>query len=199
LPPKGHPDLEESSMNAGVSRAARRLIALCGMLGIGWAAAQSGSAGGAVADGDRRFVAEASAGGQAEVAAGQLAQQRAAHAQVREFAKRMVRDHTASAEKLKAIADAKGVATATPQKPSHEQSLKRLGELSGAEFDRAYMKQMVADHRKTITLFEQQSRSGRDPALKAYAEETLPTLREHLQHAQATEAAVGQGAPASRP
>lgn len=66
----------------------------------------------------------------------------------------------------------------------HQMAMDRLGKLSGAEFDREYLKMDLNDHKKTVDLFEKQARSGRDAELKAFAEKTLPTLREHHQMAR---------------
>ena len=54
----------------------------------------------------------------------------------------------------------------------------------GDAFDRAYVQDMVKDHRKDVTLFEDQARNGKDPALKQFAQATLPALQEHLQMAE---------------
>ncbi len=60
----------------------------------------------------------------------------------------------------------------------------------GAAFDATYMRQMVDDHQKDVALFEKQASGGRDADLKAFAGKTLPTLKQHLQHAEKTHAAV---------
>lgn len=59
-----------------------------------------------------------------------------------------------------------------------------MSKMSGANFDREFMKAIIKDHKKDIDLFEKQARSGRDAELKAFAEKTLPTLREHHQMAR---------------
>ena len=59
-----------------------------------------------------------------------------------------------------------------------------LEALSEDDFDRAYMKDMVKDHRTDVAEFEKQSKSAYDPAVKSFAMQTLPTLREHLKEAQ---------------
>lgn len=66
----------------------------------------------------------------------------------------------------------------------HAMAMERMNKLSGAEFDREYLKMDLKDHKKAIELFEKQARSGRDAELKAFAEKTLPTLREHHQMAR---------------
>lgn len=73
----------------------------------------------------------------------------------------------------------------------HQAAMDRLGKLSGAEFDREYLKMDLNDHKKTIELFEKQARGGRDAELKAFAEKTLPTLREHHQMARDIAGKVG--------
>jgi len=60
----------------------------------------------------------------------------------------------------------------------------QLSGLKGAEFDRAYMAHMVEDHEKDVKAFEQESQSGQDPEVKAWAAKQLPTLREHLSQAK---------------
>ena len=56
----------------------------------------------------------------------------------------------------------------------------RLSKLTGEAFDRAYVEEMVKDHRKDVKAFEQQAARAKDPVLKAWVDKTLPTLREHL-------------------
>ena len=56
----------------------------------------------------------------------------------------------------------------------------RLAKLSGAEFDRAYVREMVAGHKKAVDAFTMESTSGKDNDVKAWATKTLPTVREHL-------------------
>ena len=66
----------------------------------------------------------------------------------------------------------------------------RLQKLSGAQFDRAYMDDMVADHKEDVAEFEKQAKSGSDAAIKGFASKTLPTLQEHLLLAQSTDKVV---------
>jgi putative membrane protein len=66
----------------------------------------------------------------------------------------------------------------------HKKMMDKMSKLSGADFDREYMKHQVNDHNKAVALFERQSRSGKDAELKAFAGRTLPTLKEHQQMAR---------------
>jgi putative membrane protein len=66
----------------------------------------------------------------------------------------------------------------------------RLSKLSGAEFDKAYMADMVSDHKTDVSEFRRESQRGTDPDVKAWAAKTLPTLEHHLQLAQSTDAKV---------
>lgn len=154
-----------------------------------------------VARTDATFVREAAAGGQAEVTLGEMASQKGASPRVKQFGQQMVTDHTASNRELMQIASGKGVTPAAEPTPQQKRDATMLGNLSGEEFDRAYARQMVADHRKTITLFERQAKSGRDAELKAFAGAKLPALREHLQMARAlgTETASGRPATSTMP
>jgi putative membrane protein len=56
--------------------------------------------------------------------------------------------------------------------------------MNGAEFDRAYMKDMVQDHTKDVAEFRKESTSAKDPDVKSFASQTLPTLEDHLKEAK---------------
>jgi len=60
----------------------------------------------------------------------------------------------------------------------------KLSNLSGAEFDRAYVRMMVQDHRKDIKEFQKESTRSIDSDLKNFASTTLPTLQQNLQMAE---------------
>jgi putative membrane protein len=139
---------------------------------------------------DRKFVEEAAQGGMAEVQHGNLAAQRATNPQVKQFAQRMVQDHSKANDELKAVASARGITLPTTMDRKHHRAMEKLGKLSGAEFDREYMKHMVDDHKKDISLYEKQAKSGKDGDLKSFAAKTLPILQEHLTLAQSTHDAV---------
>jgi len=119
-----------------------------------------------------------------EVELGQLATERAASAQVKAFGQRMVTDHSKANQQLLQIAAAKGMAAPREMMPEHRQLREKLAKLSGAEFDRMYMQHMVQDHKKDVSGFEKEAQKGADPALRSFAQETLPTLREHLSLAE---------------
>ncbi len=63
---------------------------------------------------------------------------------------------------------------------------KKLSGLSGAAFDKVYMKEMLKDHKKDISTFKMQAEQGKDADVKNWAAKTLPTLQEHHTLAQTT-------------
>jgi putative membrane protein len=146
----------------------------------------------APADADSRFAMTAAEGGMLEVELGRLASTRTANAEVQQFAARMVTEHSKANAELTEIASGKSLTLPTQEqvKSKHEGMIAKLQKLEGAAFDREYMAAMVKDHDKDVALFEKQAKNGRDVALKAFAEKTLPTLREHQKMAKQVNAKV---------
>jgi putative membrane protein len=139
----------------------------------------------ALTDGDRAFVTQAAAAGMAEVEAGKVAANKTTDPQVKAFAQDLVKDHTKANDQLMKIAAAKGVPV--PAEPHNEarQRVNNLRGLSGQLLVRTFVNDFGIDaHKKAIELFERQAREGADPELKAFAEKTLPALREHLAMAE---------------
>lgn len=155
-------------------------LALAGPLTVHAADANNNSK---LARGDLNFMKKAAASGMMEVELGKLAQAKSANDAVRQFGKRMEEDHSKANEKLKSLAAAKGVELPA-EAPKREMA--SLQKKDGVEFDRAYMKHMVADHKKDVSEFEKIARSGKDGDVKAFAAETLPVLQEHRKLAEET-------------
>ena len=157
--------------------------------------ALAGSAAAAGKGGDSDFVTKAAQGGMEEVELGQLASSNAASADVKQFGQRMVTDHGKANDELKSIAQKSGETVPSGLSKKQEADKARLSKLNGAEFDKAYMKMMVSDHREDVAEFEKEAKSGKDADVKAFAAKTLPTLKEHLTMAEDVEKRVASGKP----
>jgi len=140
--------------------------------------------------GDTTFANKAAQGGMAEVKLGELAKDKASAQAVKDFGQRMIDDHTKANDELKEIAGKKSMTLPTSLDAKDQATYDRLSNLSGVAFDKAYMRDMVSDHRADINEFRRESNSGTDPDIKAFAAKTLPTLEEHLKMAQSTDTEV---------
>jgi putative membrane protein len=150
----------------------------CGLLyGVGSVLAAPLSAG------DQHFVRDAAMDGNAEVDLGNLAIHHASSPAVIRFAHRMVDDHTRLNNQLQQVATDQNFTLPAKIGRQNDRAYNRLAKLSGPAFDRAYMRVMIRDHRTDIAAFRHESRFGSNPAVTAFASESLPTLREHLQMA----------------
>ena len=133
---------------------------------------------------DRDFAKKAAQGGLMEVELGKLASDKASSQDVKKFGQRMVDDHSKANSQLKQVAEKKTLDLPTQLSDAHKQMKERLSGLSGEQFDRQYMQEMVKDHKEDVELFRKQADQGQDADLKRFASETLPILEQHLQLAQ---------------
>ena len=161
-----------------------RQAMLAGAVAIGFAAAPVFAA-------DEAWVMKIAKGGMAEVELGKLAAEKASSDAVKKFGQRMVDDHSKANDELKALAQNKKITLPTEIGAEEKALRERLVKLSGPAFDQAYMKAMLNDHLKDVGEFRTESRSGKDPEVKAWAAKTLPTLEEHLKMARDASGAVG--------
>ncbi|MDQ6785236.1 MAG: DUF4142 domain-containing protein [Acidobacteriota bacterium] len=134
-----------------------------------------------VTGGDLAFMNDAAPGGTAEVVLGKMAASKSNNAEVKAFAQKMIDDHSKAGEELKALAAQKKVMLPTDVMPAHKQLMEKLSKLSGADFDREYVKAMVEAHEKDVAAFENVSKTAADADVKAFATKTLPTLKIHLE------------------
>ena len=132
------------------------------------------------------FAMEAAQGGMMEVQLGSYAQQNALSERVKAFGAMMVRDHSKANDELKSIATTKSITLPADMSDSKEKKeMNELMKKTGKDFDKAYMKMMVEDHKKDVKAFEDASKDVKDTELKNFASSTLPVLKVHLDSAKA--------------
>lgn len=132
---------------------------------------------------ERHFVEKAAKGGMSEVALGQLASQQASNPDVKSFGETLVRDHQMANSQLMQIAQQKNVKM-DKDEDGKDHFYKSLSKKSGTDFDREFVDHEAKDHKKDVKEFEKMAQDAKDPALKNFAAQTLPKLREHLATAQ---------------
>lgn len=146
---------------------------------------------------DRLFAQLIAAGGMAEVELGKLAAGKARGSTVKEFANRMVDDHTSANEKLSRIADKSKIPLPTELDGDHRKIREDL-EKRDDGFDLAYMRAQVVDHQKAAQLLEWEIGFGQDAELQRFASETLPVVLQHLELARILTAELSNQALAKR-
>lgn len=137
-----------------------------------------------VPKGDMKFVMEAASGGLLEVELGNYVAQTGSSPDVKSFAQRMVTDHSKANQELMKLAEDKQIKLPKEMNKKHMRTYQRLKGMKGADLDKAYMKEMVKDHKDDIKAYSNEAKKGRDPDIKAFAANTLPILQEHLKLAQ---------------
>jgi len=130
---------------------------------------------------DADFVKAAASGGMMEVELGKVVAAKAKNADVKAFAERMVKDHSAANEKLKTAAKAAGLAVPDKLNDEHQKTLDKFKDYKGTDFDKDYVDCMVKDHEEDVKAFTRASQEAKDPNVKAFATETAPVVKQHLE------------------
>lgn len=116
-----------------------------------------------------------------EIMTSELALEKSQSDEVRAFAEKMIADHGAASEQMKAAAAGDGITAAESIMPDHQEQLETLSSVEAADFDAAYLGAQLAAHTEAVTLFQGFAEQGADGALKEFAMEMLPKLEEHLE------------------
>ncbi|MGF1639110.1 MAG: DUF4142 domain-containing protein [Cyclobacteriaceae bacterium] len=134
---------------------------------------------------DMNFLMEAAEMQMEKINLGKLAQQKGNSSHVKELGKMMEEDHTKSLNELRALAQSKSISIPNSLTDDNKDSYEKLNDKSGNDFGKTYSDMMVDQHEEAIDLFETASTKSEDPQIRTWAAEKLPTLRSHLQHAEA--------------
>ncbi|MGE5833438.1 MAG: DUF4142 domain-containing protein [Acidobacteriota bacterium] len=138
---------------------------------------------------DAQFLKTVNGDNLAEIECANLANTKSTNDQVKALASKLLTDHQENQSELQSLASTKHV-TLSSEVPAAKKGVKdRLSKLDGAAFDKAYVAEMIKDHKAAIAAFQREAKST-DPDVKAFADKTLPTLKEHLSQAQAIKIAA---------
>ncbi|MBV9387402.1 MAG: DUF4142 domain-containing protein [Chroococcidiopsidaceae cyanobacterium CP_BM_ER_R8_30] len=149
---------------------------------------------------DKQFMTKAAQGGMAEVQLAQLAAQNASSDAVKDYAQRMISDHTQINNQLMLLASQVGFTLPTTIDSKDQATYDKLSKLTGSSFDKAYIKSAgVKDHTQQVSLFQHEAQKGQDPSVKAFAAQNLRTIQEHLQMAKAIESGNTTGSSTTQP
>jgi putative membrane protein len=129
---------------------------------------------------DQDFVADALKNNEAQVQMSQLAQKKASYADVQQFSEHMIEIHTKLNEQLAPLA--KQFDVSQNQKPSKEQKkeIAQLEQLSGTDFDTAYLQAMAREQQHSLKRFKGLESSS-NPNLQKAAKIDEPVLTQHYQ------------------
>jgi len=108
-----------------------------------------------------------------------MATEKGSNQAVKDFGQKMVDDHTKANDELKSLATSKNMMLPSAPNAKEKATIDKMSAMSGAAFDKAYVRDMVMDHKKDVALFTKEANSGTDSDVKAFASKTLPTLQEH--------------------
>ena len=137
------------------------------------------------------FIQTVAASDAFEIQSSELAAQRGARQDVKDFAAQMVTAHRQTTQELTQLASSNNMPAPAPQLNATQQaSLDNLRNQNGEAFDDAYLDAQVAAHENAVRTFEQYASGGEAGPLRDWAQRTLPNLRQHLQHAQGLENAT---------
>jgi putative membrane protein len=133
---------------------------------------------------DKIFLKKAMQGSLAEVQLGELTLKKSDNDQVKQFARKMIDDHTKLNDQMRPVAQRLGVDIPTEVSKKDKSLMSKMQDLSGAAYDQVYIKNMVKDHKQDLSDFHMEASNAHDPSLKDAAAQGSKTIADHLQMAQ---------------
>ncbi|EIJ47437.1 hypothetical protein GWL_16780 [Herbaspirillum sp. GW103] len=162
------------------ARTGRRLIG-AGVLMLAGAALSLNAVAESVNSKDKSFMTNAAEAGHAEIEASKIALEKSSNQAVKDYAQKMIDQHTTVDEQLKQLASSKDVTLPTEPSMAQRAKIAILDKLSGHTFDKRYASMIgVSAHEDAVKLFQKSSKQAQDPDVKNFATKTLPGLQEHL-------------------
>jgi len=142
----------------------------------------------------KSFLTDAAQGDAAEIKMGTLAEKNGGSAEMKEFGKTLVTDHTKAGDQVKATAKQVGVTLKEEPSSEAQKDYDKLSKLKGADFDKEFVHMSVEDHQKDIAKFQKQADAKNGP-VSDLAQQQLPVLKKHLQMAQSLQSKQQASAP----
>jgi putative membrane protein len=130
---------------------------------------------------DTKFLEKANQGSVDEIELAQIALKKSSNDDVKNFAQKMIQDHQKLIDDMKPFDYEAGLKVPDHADASTEAEKLKLDVLSGATFDKAYIKAMVEDHHKDLQEFLSEEKTTGYPAFKSAVGQGAKVVREHLE------------------
>jgi putative membrane protein len=116
---------------------------------------------------DKQFLATAAQSDQNEIKLSELAVDKASTPAAKSFAKKMVTEHKKMSASMRPFAEQADVTPPLGPDADHQKEYDKLNGLSGGDFDKEYIDQMVTDHSKALDAFTTEAKDTKDAKLRA--------------------------------
>jgi putative membrane protein len=140
---------------------------------------------------DRKFVSETAGDHLTMVRLGQLAERRGSDSQVKQYARKIVNDHSGMQQRWLAMSSKNGLPLNPSLGPLHKAKVTGLERYRNREFDRRFMTLMVEYHQDILSYFQKEGRAVQSAEVRELVERDLPALQEHANLAQQIGRRVG--------
>lgn len=147
--------------------------------------------------GDQAFLNYAAQDNQAEIQLCLVAEKLAPAGAVKAFARLMVDDHVAIENQLAILANDLNLELPNGLGKEGQQTMSRLEDLHGANFQRSFMEAQVSDHSNDVKKYDDEIKATKNGGVRSYAIETVSVLKQHLDLARAVLAAINEQSSSS--
>lgn len=129
----------------------------------------------------RKFLAQAMDDGLSEIRVSKLALTQSQDDEVKDFARRIIRDRADINREFNLLANEKSVPVPAEASTKRKATYDKLARLSGSSFDREFLRHNVSDHESDVLDFRRQAEIGDDPDVRGLAAKALKPLQVELQ------------------
>ncbi len=140
---------------------------------------------------DVRFIVKTAQANLAEVRMSDWAKDHALSDEVRQFAAKVLDDHTKLADELRELAARQNAPQAPELDPKDAAEIEHMKTLEPNLLDRAYMREVLKWHQRDVEAFKREIEEGKDADLKNWAAGMLPKIQDHIKSGEETERAIG--------
>lgn len=133
---------------------------------------------------DGEFMKAVAVGGLYDTRLSDLVGSQTKNADVRKLAASIVADHVVAAPALKAVAKEAGVELPRKLDDEHQKQYESFKAYKGDDIDRDYVRSVVRRYTLAVAAFERASKAAKNPAIRTFAAQKLPSLQKHLKSAK---------------
>lgn len=133
---------------------------------------------------DNMFFKNITIGNMTEIESSKVALEKSQDPSLKNFAQKMIDDHSEAGSKVAALAAQKQVVLPTKLDDDHQKMIDNLSGKTGTDFNKAYIDLQQAAHKEAISVANNEVDNGSDPDVRALASKLQPKLNMHLRMAE---------------